>query len=870
MGTDQSDNVSPPKWPLNFLRFFLRKEYLEEIEGDMEEIFRDNIERLSISKARRIYVWDTLKLLRPALIRNLEILDRLNQAAMFRNYFKVSVRGLIRNPLNSFINVFGLAVAIGLCVFAYAFARWVYNTDQFHAHKNEVYLVTFSANRDGTEQQYGTTPRPLGEMMREDFAQIKKICRVEDRPVIVKYEDNVFHERVRFVDPEFLEMFTFPLKWGTAGSLKDRNSIILSEEMAVKYFGTENPVGRDILLRFNEHHTRDFKVTGVAEKFPDARTIDFHFLINFENVSTSANYDFHEWSAFVNATFIQVDNPADLVPIKNGMQKYVALQNKAVDDEWSISSFTFEKLATLHQRAGKIRDDISISADSKYESIIFVSIVCMFMLALACFNYINIAITTAIKRLKEIGVRKTIGATRWIVIVQFMTENIVVTFFAMITGVLLGTYFFIPWLENVGHLDMDFTLVDRNLWIYLPAILLLTGIASGIYPSLYISRFQVVGILKGAVRFGQKNPVTKIFLGIQLILACVLITSGVMFTLNTNYMAKRSWGYNQHESLFVAVPDEAAFDKMKALLMHEPNVVSISGSEHHLGKSHLKTILQAPERKIEADQLSVDARYFETMGLKLVAGTSFQEQAERDQHSLIVNESFVKNMGWQHPLGKIVKIDSVQYDIIGVVRDFHSYSFFRKVNPSIFKVAEKDRYRYLSIKVREGSQLQMAKTLQTGWTELFPDTPFDGGFQEDVWGSYYRELDLHANVWRAFAILAVLLASLGLYGLVTLNVAGRLKEFSIRKILGAGIKNIAGNITGQYLLLFAATLFIGCPISYFLNNLLLDSIYYYHVPVTFSGVVIAVVILIFVLFLTISTQVNKVSKTNPVNGLKIE
>lgn len=867
----ESRHIAPPRWPRKLLRFFLKRKYLEEIEGDMEEIFFDNVERFSSKKAKRIYTWDMIKLLRPILMQNFEGIEKLNQYAMFKNYFKVSIRGLVKNPLNSFINIFGLAIAIGLCVFAYAFARWTYNTDQFHEHKNEVYLTAFFANRDGSLQEYGTAPRPLGEMLKQDFAQIKKVCRVDDRNVIVKYRDNVFHERVRFVDPEFLEMFTFPLKWGVKSSLQDINSVILSEEMSIKYFGDENPVGRDILLKFDEKTSKAFKVGGVAKPFPDAHTIDFKFLINFENFRASnSTYNFHDWSSFVNATFIQVDKPSDLKSVERGMEKYKKLQNDAVQEDWAISSFTFEPLATLHLESGHIKDDISLSADAKTESVIFIAIICAFMLALACFNYINIAITTAVKRLKEIGVRKTIGATRRIVIVQFLTENVVVTCFALVVGIALGTFVFIPWLENLIHGNMGFTLYDRNLWIYLPIVLLITGIASGVYPSIYISGFQVVGILKGSVRFGQKNPLTKVFLGIQLVLACVLITSGVMFTLNTSYMAKRSWGYNQHDALYVAVPDQDAFEKMKALMSRDPNIVSVSGSQHHLGKTHTRSVLHFPARQLEADQLSVDTHYFETMGLQLTAGRSFRENYANDRKTVVVNEALANSLKVKNALGQLFKIDSVQYEIIGVVKDFHSYSFFRKVNPAIFKVADERNYRYLSTKVRPGSQLETSKKMQVHWSALYPEIPFDGGFQEDVWGNYFEEINMHAKVWRAFAMLTILLATLGLYGLVTLNVAGRVKEFSIRKILGAGIGSIASNITKQYVFLFIVGLSLGAPVSYVLIKGLFDMIYNYHIPVTYGGVAIAMVILVFVLLTTVATQVRKVVTTNPVDGLKVE
>ncbi len=867
----ESNNIAPPQWPVKLLRFFLKKRYLEEIEGDMEEIFYDNVEHLSYRKAKRIYTWEMLKLLRPILIKNLEVLEKINQYAMFKNYFKVSIRGLVKNPLNSFINVFGLSCAIGICIFAYAFARWTYSTDQFHEHKNEVYLITFFADRDGTAQQFGTTPRPLAEMLQQDFAQIKKACRVEDRNVVMKYKDNVFHEHVRYTDPEFLEMFTFPLKWGVSKSLSDVNSIILSEEMSIKYFGDENPIGQDIIMVFAKDHTKAFKVSGVAKKFPDAHTIGFNFLINIENFRTSEpNYDFHDWNTFVNATLIQVNNPSDLKTIAGGMEKYKKLQNEAAQQDWALSSFAFEPLATLHKQAGNIRDDISHSSSDNYKSIIYMCVVAVFILALACFNYINIAIATAAKRLKEIGLRKTIGATRGVVIVQFLSENIVITFFALIIGLILGVTVFIPGFERMWNFSTEFKLNDPNLWIYLPAVLLFTSIASGIYPSLYISRFQVVGILKGSVKFGQKNPVTKIFLCLQLIFACIFITIASMFTLNTDYMAKRSWGYNHDETLYANVPDYAAYEELHALMARDPEVLSISGSAHHLGKSNTTTVLHFPDREYEVDQLSVDAKYFETMGLPLKEGRFFNDHEGSDKHGVVVNELLVKKMTWKNAIGQRFKIDSIQYEVIGVAKDFHCYSFAKKIKPTIFKVANNADYRYLSMKVRPGSEANAFRKLQAKWAQLFPQIPFEGAHQEDTWVGYFEANRIYGIVWRVFTFIAVSLASLGLYGLITLNVAGRVKEFSIRKILGAGVKSIAANITNQYIVLFAIALILGAPAGYILTKLLFEYSFPYHMPVDFSCSIIAMVILVMILLTTIFTQVRGVSKANPVDGLKVE
>jgi putative ABC transport system permease protein len=868
--------INPPTWPLKFLRFFLKKEYLEEIEGDMEEMFYENVEHLSLKKARRIYAWEILGLVRPVLIKNLEVLQRLNHLPMFKNYFKVSLRGLLKNPVNSFINIFGLSAAIGYCIFAYAFTNWVVSTDQFHEHKDAVYLVTFSANRDGTATQYGTTPRPLGEMLRQDFAHIEKVCRIQDKNAVLKNGDNVFHERVRFVDPEFLEMFTFPMKWGTARSLKDVNSIVLSENMSVKYFGEENPIGQTILMIVDKERSKAFKITGVAKHFPEATSFEFEFLVNFDNLKTyDPGYDPQDWNAFVNATFIQVDSRSALESIGKGMEKYRKLQNEAVQPEWAITSFGFESLATLHKRTEDVRDDIAHSSQSNYISIIFMGVVGAFLLSLACFNYINIAIASAAKRLKEIGVRKSIGATRGVVIIQFLSENIVITTFALFFGLVLGMTFFIPGFEILWKFSMGFTLNEPALWIFLPAIVLVTSVASGIYPSLYISRFQVVNIMKGSVKFGQRNPLTKIFLCAQLILCCVFITCSVLFTQNTHYLTKRSWGYDNAQTMYAKVPDRSAYEKLNAMMAESPDVQLISGSLHHVGKSNSKTIIHFPDRDVEVDQLAVDAKYFETMGLHIQQGRGFIDHENSDRHAAVVNESLVRNLselqaGWEHPIGKTFRLDSTEFEVVGVLRDFHNYSFNKMLKPIIFTIAEKENYGFLSLKVAKGTELKTYKALQANWAKLFPETPFDGGLQRDAWGFYYESIGIYDLVWKVVAFLAVSLATLGLYGLIRLNVAGRVKEFSIRKVLGAGLKNLAVSIVSQYWMLFSAALIIGAPAGYILSKWLIEFAYVYHMPITFSGVTIGVGIMVLVLLFTVSTQIRKVVKANPVDGLKTE
>ena len=789
---------------------------------------------------------------------------------MYRNYITIALRSLMKTPTSSFINLFGLAVAIGICLVVYVAIAFDYRIDSFHEHKDDVYLATFWADRDGTEKQYGMTPRPLGERLQEDFTQIKAMCRVEDRSVVLKYQDNVFHEQVRFTDAAFLKMFTFPLKWGTSGSLADANSIILSEAMSVKYFGEENPVGQDLKMIFGEARSKVFTVAGVAAPFPEARTIDFSFLVNFDNIrQADPGYDAHRWPAFVGATFIQVEALNDVASIIPRMEEYRQQHNQA-DQDWAITSFAFEPLSRLHERSVDIENDISYGVSS--DSHVVLSLIGLFILMLACFNYVNIAIVSAARRLKEIGVRKVIGASRGRIIFQFLAENVIITLLALLLGVVLASTLFIPWFSELSHTSFSLSLADTTLWVFLLLMILLTGLVSGVYPAFYISTFKATTIFKGSVRFGKKNPLTKMLLGFQLVLACILMTGAVVFTQNTAYQAQRSWGYDQQSVLYATIPEASAYAPLKTALLQAPHVVSVSGSHHHVGLSDTLVVIQHENRPYEVQQLSVSTNYLTTMGISLAEGRSFNEQSEADQQALLVNETLVNRLGLSHPVGHPLKVNGVRYEIIGVVKDFHSYDFQHAIPPLVLRVADEAQYQYVSARVKPGAEKEAYQYLQAQWATLLPEIPFRGGYQDDVFSGYFMGITTEAKFFKAVSLIAILLAGLGVYGLVTLNVAGRVKEFSIRKVLGAEVHHVAATIVRQYFILFSVAILIGAPVSYWLAEQLIgiSSSSAYHVPVGYGGVALSVAILVGVLLSVVVTQVSRVVKSNLVAGLKAE
>ena len=863
-----SNSNKIPRIPHAFFKWYCKKDRYEELHGDLEEYFYDRCETLGPVKARRLYWRDVLRCCQPYAWKQPKGLQNSN-IIMLQNYFKTSLRSMLRNPLSSFINVFGLAVAIGVCVVVYTMIAFSYSIDQFHENKEEVFLTTFHADRDGKNERYGASPIPLGAMLQQDFAQVERMARVTDKGVVVKQGENVFHERLRFTDPDFLQMLTFPMKWGTAESLADVNSIVISEDMALKYFGYEEPIGKELLVKFNQDLKKTFKVTGVAREFPANHAISFKFLVNFENLKIAEPaLSFTDWETLVNATLIQVAEATDIQAVKAGMDKYLDLYNEGTQD-WQMTAYSFESIATLHENSSGINADISY--DLADEILIGLPIMGIFMLALACFNYMNMAISSATKRLKEIGVRKVIGANRSKVILQFLAENIFVTFFALLLGLVLTTLVFLPWFSDISDSALSLNLISGDLWLFLIGILLVTGIVSGIYPALYVSRFQVVRIFKGTVRYGKKNPVMKLFLGLQMILAFVFITMAVMFKQNSDFQAERPWGYNQHGVLYVDVPDRAAYEKLNSALEQNPNITHLAGASDHLGKQMDAATVRFAERNYDVQYMRTDPDYFNTMGIELASGSLFTAPAEAtDTRQVLVNELFVKTTAMAEPIGQLFRIDSTQYQVVGVVKDFHAFNFYYPVKPMVFQAASKEDYRFLAMRVREGAEIAVYDDLKAEWASLFPETPFQGGVQIDLWADFYQNLGEMKRFTRTVAGIAVLLAALGLYGLVNLNVSGRIKEFSIRKVLGAGLKNLTTSISRQYMLLMSIALVLGAPAAYFLNLGLVKMMFAYPLPHGHWSVLFGLILLMIIMFAVICTQISRVSKASPVKGLRTD
>lgn len=788
---------------------------------------------------------------------------------MLKNFILTALRNLAKNKLISFINIFGLSIAIGCSLVVYIFVGWQLSMDTFHKNREQIFLLQNVVARDGVEQVWGDSPAPIGEMMKADFPQIKQVVRIDNRRAVIKYGDRVFNEFVRFVDPEFLDMFTFPLQAGSKEALNDQANIILSERLAEKYFGKENPVGRQIELIFNDKK-ESFVVGGVAEKFPKTASFSFSVLINYQKKFNIFDKDDPtDWTDFIGSTFIQLNDPSDIGLIASKMDKYIKLQNEAEED-WPASAYTFEPLTTLSLNSYKINGDLA-SGDEPTSRIVL-TLIGVFMMALACFNYINISIVSAAKRLKEIGIRKVVGGTKKQLVFQFIGENLIICMFALVLGGILARTLFAPWFDNEFSIGLDLDFYNNaGAWLFFLILIIITGLGSGAYPAFYISSFSAVNIFRGKQQFGKKNKFTKVFLVFQFILSIITIVFGITFVQNADYQRQRDWGYDQSQTLVLQLDGEKTFTGLKNEFLQNPDVVSVAGSGNHIGRSTATAVIDLNGKKHEVKRIDVGYNYLDALGIRLKEGRFFDEAMPTDKtESVVINKIFARNMGWDKALGQSFDLDTLTYNVIGVVEDFHYHSFFDKIEPAFFRIVPTDRFRFLSIRAKPGKAAKTAEFAKTIWKKHAPDLPYDGFFQDEVFDWYFNAINGHGRIMGFTATLAIILSCMGLFGLVSLNVTSRMREFSIRKVLGAGIKQIFDNVNRPYIWLISIACILGLPISYYLVNTLLEDVYAYPMPLTFMPLVMTAIFIFVVSLLTVSTQIYKVIVSNPVDSLRSE
>ncbi len=740
---------------------------------------------------------------------------------MISTYFRLAWRHLLANKAVSLINIFGLSIAVACCISVYLFLQNYWSLDNFHAHGERIFIVEYLTEDNGETQTWGDAPAAMASALAADFPQVERVVRMKREGVKLFNQENVFEEVLVYADTGFFAMFTFPLRYGNPAALSDPNAIILSAAMAEKYFGEEMPVGRTLMLVTDEQERKQFIVQGVAKPFPNNLGFAFNLLTGYHPVHKTLQA--RDWKTGTNnCVFVQLRQSEDAARLAPLMARYLAPFN-AGNPEAEVKSFALDNLRHPAPEAYHV---MRRPAEAPHPALTMMfSLIALTMMALSCFNYVNISLGGVSRRLKEIGIRKVMGGQREQLIAQFMAENLLLCFIALLFGLMLTEAFLIPLLNASMVLKTKFSFADNvSLWLMLAGLLALTALASGAYPSLYVSSFKPVTIFTGRQKFSGKNVLRRSLLTAQFVLAFLAVIVTVVLLTAARHWEKLAWGYNPSQTLAVQLTDSQQFNLLRNEILKNPNVLRVAGTTNHVGQSWRRETVQIGEVKQKVARFDIGADYPEALGLDLVAGRFFEPHRRvEDESAVVVNETFLRNQGWNEALGKRLQIETKDYTIVGVAGDFKLFAT-GATHPALFFRAEENDFSNLVVRFAPGSGKQVAAQIEQDWQRLFTGIPCHQFFQSEVFDGFYRTFRNVSQSFGYIAGLALIIACMGLYGLATQHFSRRLKEVGMRKMLGASIAQILLLVNREFMILLLAAGALATALSVFGIQALLQNV----------------------------------------------
>jgi hypothetical protein len=560
---------------------------------------------------------------------------------------------------------------------------------------------------------------------------------------------------------------------------------------------------------------------------------------------------------------------APINAVAEGMSRYRDMQN-AASPAWTVDGFRFQPLRGL---AGKGQSIVgSISNGAHPSGLLSLLVIGFLLLLLASFNYMNVAVATAATRLKEIGIRKVIGGRKKEIIQQFLTENFLMCALSIGVGTLLSYWLFLPAFNSLYPIKTPFQFSDPlTVMLVFGGILVFVGLVSGAYPALYISSFTPIGILRGKEKFGQRGLFSRILLTLQFVLAFTAVVASFVFIDNSLYLKNKDWGYNHDLNIVVPVNDVAQFLALRDKTAERVEIAAVAGAANHIGYQNTRNTFEHLGKRHETVHYRVGFGYPETMNLRLQSGRFFNRFIQSDeQESVLVNESFVRMMGWDNGLEQSFEYDSGKRYVVGVIEDFHYEGFYNQLGPVMISITPDTTFRYFTAKASAGNIGTVKNYLERAWREVAPDDPYEGFLQDDVFENFYNDNTANIKLLSFISGTAILLGCLGLFGLVSFNITRRLKEFSVRKVFGANMPHLFRLMSRDYLWILLIAFGIGAPTGFVLMNFLIQHIYPDPQPAGILPFAAAISAMAITVGITVASQMRRVVRENPAETLRIE
>jgi len=789
---------------------------------------------------------------------------------MFRNFFKTGVRNLWKNKTYSFLNIFGLAVGIACAGLIFLWIEDERQFDHSHIKRDQLYKILENQTYEGKTHTFSVTPGPLSEGIKKDIPGIVNSCRMSwQQYTLFSLNEKSIYERGFFADSSVFNMFTIDLVQGkTEHVFRHPKSIVISEKMAEKFFGNEPGItGRTLLMNNKE----EYMVTGVMKDLPANSTIKFDWLSPFSGF-LNENQWLNSWGNNSILTYVELEEKADPDLIQQNLYGYIQ-----TIDTTAIAKLLLHPMKDWRLRS-KFEEGKNVGGRIQYVKMF--SVIAWIILLIACINFMNLATARSEKRAREVGVRKVLGAAKYSLVLQFIGEALLMSFISMIIAVGIITLV-IPFFNRLVVKDLTIGFTDTTHLVAFVSVGMLCGLVAGSYPALYLSSFNPIGVFKGLrIRGATPAIIRKGLVILQFTISISLIIGTIVISRQIRHVKSRELGFNKNNLIQTGLRGSMKknFPAIKQELMvsgHVDNAALASQNLLYSGSSTTGYRWQGkdPAKQVLITEMFVTPGYISTFGIRIQEGRDFHPASVPDSFNVIINRTLANMIGTD-PIGKQIIMDTSQnsgisYTVVGITDDFVFGDMYAKSDPLIFRV-QPDNFGYLYVRLKPETDKEEAIS---GITNIIkshnPGFPFNYVFVDDEFELIFKSEDLIGNLSRVFALLAIIISCLGLFGLAAYTAERRTKEIGIRKVLGASVPSITGLLSKDFLRLVFFSALIAFPFSWWAMNKWLQN-YEYRVRVDWWIFILAGLLALLIALFTISFQSVRAATGNPVKSLRTE
>jgi ABC-type antimicrobial peptide transport system permease subunit len=788
---------------------------------------------------------------------------------MLKNLLTVAVRNFLRQKFYSIINVVGLASGLTCALFIYLWVSDEVSKDKFHKDSEKIFQILSNINLGtGELLTWTNTPGPLAEDIREKNPEVELVVRVmSNRSDLFQYEDKSFIETGCLADPDFFKLFSFNILSGKPNTdTADISSISISHQLAQKLFGNDDPIGKMVKV----NNQIDYAIAAVFEDVGSKSSMKFDYVIPFEVYKKQRGQGFN-WGNYDHPTYVKLFDASQAQQAIDKINERRMVFAKAQGNTSSGASFYMqpftENYLNSHFENGK-----PVGGRIKYVRIF--AVVAIFILVIACINFMNMATARAVNRAKEVGVRKVVGAQRKSLILQFIGEAILISLFSM-TLALLITYVLLPFFNILVAKQIVISLSDTMFWASAVVIVLITGILAGTYPAFFLSSYQPAQALKRAASSkGGSGSLRKALVVFQFTLTVVLVASSLVIYNQIQFIFNKSIGYNRESVLSFPLRGSLRneYDAFKNEALQYPGITTISKADNSLVQVNNQNASVSWPGKSATESIffrtvCVDYDYLETMGLEVIQGRSFKKEYS-DTNTFVVSKRAAEIMGLEEPIGTEITQWGTKGRIIGIVNDFHSRSMHEAIDPIVFMFRPQWTARAF-IKFEGTKTQEVLQSLEKVYGKYNPQYPFTYSFIDDDFEKLYNNERVISSLALSFTIMAIIISGLGLLGLAAYTAERKRKEISIRKTMGASVGDIVTMMSADFVKLSIIAAVIGCPTAWYLMTKFLEG-YTYHTELGWGLFVLTAVCVLIISLITVIFQVAKAAVAKPIDALRNE